>query len=82
VKENTPQVILTASETPLRGLVEANGIVFEDVASAFSPPPLTWMPRFARLARTIIAQTKAVGKLCWSITQVDLTGVAFCDILA
>lgn len=32
-KENTPQDILTASQTLLRGLVEANGISFQDVAS-------------------------------------------------
>jgi chorismate mutase len=33
VEENTSEAILTASETLLRGLVEANGIAFEDVAS-------------------------------------------------
>jgi chorismate mutase len=33
VEENTPQAIVTASETLLRGLVEANNISFEDVAS-------------------------------------------------
>lgn len=33
VKENTPQAIVTASETLLRGLVEANGISFQEVAS-------------------------------------------------
>jgi len=32
-KENTPQAIITASQTLLRGLVEANGISFQDVAS-------------------------------------------------
>ena len=32
-KENTPQAIITASQTLLRGLAEANGISFQDVAS-------------------------------------------------
>lgn len=32
-KENTPQAIITASQTLLRGLVEANGISFQDVVS-------------------------------------------------
>lgn len=32
-KENTSQAIITASQTLLKGLVEANGISFQDVAS-------------------------------------------------
>lgn len=32
-KENTPQAIITASQTLLRGLVEANNISSQDVAS-------------------------------------------------
>jgi chorismate mutase len=33
VKKNTPQAIVTATETLLRRLVEGNGISFQDVAS-------------------------------------------------
>lgn len=32
-EENTPQAIISASQTLLRGLIEANGISFQDVAS-------------------------------------------------